>query len=100
MPAWHYELAWSQRRRAAISLPREVADHQAAHDPALAAQLYADADYLAQLRKAPINIEATGSRGRVLSSTGLLMQDRDASQLGECALSLIEAHPLESPEAS
>ena len=30
---------------------REVADHHAADDPALAAQLYADADYLAQLHK-------------------------------------------------
>ena len=35
---------------------REVADQHAADDPALAAQLYADADYLAQLRKAPINV--------------------------------------------
>jgi hypothetical protein len=31
---------------------REVADHHAADDPALAAQLYADADYLGQLLKA------------------------------------------------
>ena len=37
-----------------------------------------------------------GSRGRACSSTGLLVQDRDASQLGECALLLIEAHPLVS----
>ena len=35
---------------------REVADHCAAEDPALAAQLYADADYLTQLRKAPTNV--------------------------------------------
>ena len=35
---------------------REVADHHAADDPALAAQLYADADYLAQLRKASTNV--------------------------------------------
>lgn len=37
---------------------REVADHHAADQPALAAQLYADADYLAQLRKAPTNINS------------------------------------------
>jgi hypothetical protein len=44
---------------------------------------------------------ATGKpRKRVLSSTGLLVQDRSASQLGECALLLIEAHPLVSREAS
>ena len=35
---------------------REVADHHVADDPAAAAQLYADADYLAQLRKAPTDI--------------------------------------------
>jgi hypothetical protein len=35
---------------------REVADHHVADDPAVAAQLYADADYLAQLRKAPTDI--------------------------------------------
>jgi hypothetical protein len=35
---------------------REVADHHAADDPALAAQLYADADYLAQRRKASTNV--------------------------------------------
>ncbi|HZD14376.1 MAG TPA: hypothetical protein VE196_04465 [Pseudonocardiaceae bacterium] len=35
---------------------REVADRHAAEDPALAAQLYVDADYLAQLRKAPTNV--------------------------------------------
>jgi hypothetical protein len=35
---------------------RKVADHHAADDPALAAQLYADADYLAQLHKAPTNV--------------------------------------------
>jgi len=34
----------------------EVADHHVADDPAMAAQLYADADYLAQLRKAPENV--------------------------------------------
>ena len=39
---------------------REVADHHAAHNPALAAQLYADADYLAQLRKVPTNIDGDG----------------------------------------
>lgn len=39
---------------------REVADHHAADDPALAAQLYAEADYLAQLRKAPTNIDGDG----------------------------------------
>jgi hypothetical protein len=39
---------------------REVADHCAAEDPALAAQLYADADYLAQLRKTPINVNGDG----------------------------------------
>jgi hypothetical protein len=42
---------------------REVADHHVADDPAVAAQLYADADYLAQLRKAPTDInrdEITG----------------------------------------
>jgi predicted nuclease of restriction endonuclease-like RecB superfamily len=32
---------------------REVADHYASDNQAIAAQLYADADYLAQLRKAP-----------------------------------------------
>ncbi|MDQ3904880.1 MAG: hypothetical protein M3300_05395 [Actinomycetota bacterium] len=32
---------------------REVADHYASDNQAVAAQLYADADYLAQLRKAP-----------------------------------------------
>ena len=31
---------------------REVADHHASDDPVLAAHLYADADYLTQLRKA------------------------------------------------
>ncbi|MCA1835962.1 MAG: hypothetical protein LC721_06450 [Actinobacteria bacterium] len=36
---------------------RKVADHHVADDPAVAAQLYADADYLAQLRKAPSNID-------------------------------------------
>jgi len=35
-----------------------------------------------------------------ISSTGLLMQDRDTSELDECVLLLIEAHPLESREAS
>ena len=35
---------------------RKVADHHVADDPAVAAQLYADADYLAQLRKAPTNV--------------------------------------------
>jgi len=35
---------------------REVADHHVADDAAVAAQLYADADYLAQLRKAPTNV--------------------------------------------
>ena len=35
---------------------REVADQHAADDPALAAQLYADADYLAQLHTAPTHI--------------------------------------------
>jgi hypothetical protein len=35
---------------------REVADHHAADDPAAAAQLHADADYLSQLRKAPENV--------------------------------------------
>jgi len=34
----------------------EVADHHAADNPAVAAQLYAGADYLAQLRKAPGNV--------------------------------------------
>ena len=37
---------------------REVADHSAADDPAVAAQLYADADYLAQLRKAPGHVSS------------------------------------------
>ena len=37
---------------------REVADHHAADNPAVAAQLYADADYLAQLRKAPANVNS------------------------------------------
>lgn len=32
---------------------REVADQHASDDPTVAAQLYADADYPAQLRKAP-----------------------------------------------
>jgi hypothetical protein len=32
---------------------REIADQLASDDPTVAAQLYADADYLAQLRKAP-----------------------------------------------
>jgi hypothetical protein len=35
---------------------REVADHHVADDSAVAAQLYADADYLAQLRKAPTGV--------------------------------------------
>lgn len=35
---------------------REIADQHASHDPVLAAQLYADADYLAQLRK-PANVD-------------------------------------------
>jgi hypothetical protein len=35
---------------------REVADHHAADDPAVATQLYAVADYLNQLRKAPGNV--------------------------------------------
>jgi hypothetical protein len=35
---------------------REVADQHAADDPAVAAQLYADADYLIQLRKAQTNV--------------------------------------------
>lgn len=35
---------------------REVADHHAADDPAMAAQLYADADYLTQLCKASGNV--------------------------------------------
>jgi hypothetical protein len=39
---------------------REVADHHAADKPALAAQLYADADHLTQLRKAPTNIDGDG----------------------------------------
>ena len=49
---------------------REVADHHAADDPALAAQLYTDADYLAQLPKASTNIDGgngadgAGSRRR------------------------------------
>ncbi|HJT03712.1 MAG TPA: hypothetical protein VJ757_08810 [Pseudonocardiaceae bacterium] len=42
---------------------REVADQHAAEDPALAAQLYADADYLAQLRKAPTNTDGDGGAG-------------------------------------
>jgi hypothetical protein len=37
---------------------REVADDHVADDPAVAAQLYADADYLAQLRKAPTNVNS------------------------------------------
>ena len=37
---------------------REVADHHAAENPAAAAQLYADADYLAQLRKAPGHVDS------------------------------------------
>jgi hypothetical protein len=36
---------------------RKVADDHVADDPVVAAQLYADADYLAQLRKAPSNID-------------------------------------------
>ena len=32
---------------------REVAGQHASDDPTVAAQLYADADYVAQLRKAP-----------------------------------------------
>ena len=34
----------------------EVADQHCSEDPALAAQLYADADYLTQLRKAPTHV--------------------------------------------
>jgi hypothetical protein len=45
---------------------REVADHHAADNPALAAQLCADADYLAQLRKAPTNINGHGEAEDVL----------------------------------
>jgi hypothetical protein len=37
---------------------REVADHHASDDPAVAAQLYADADYLVQLRKAPGHVNS------------------------------------------
>jgi plasmid stabilization system protein ParE len=37
---------------------REVADHHAADNPAAAARLYADADYLAQLRKAPGHVNS------------------------------------------
>lgn len=37
---------------------REVADQHASDDPAAAAQLYADADYLAQLRKAPGHVNS------------------------------------------
>lgn len=37
---------------------REIADHHVADDPAVAAQLYAEADYLAQLRKAPGNLDS------------------------------------------
>jgi len=39
---------------------REVAGHHAADNLAFAAQLYADADYLAQLRKAATNIDGDG----------------------------------------
>ncbi|MBV8993899.1 MAG: hypothetical protein JO287_09405 [Pseudonocardiales bacterium] len=35
---------------------REVADHHVADEPAVAAQLYADADHLTQLRKTPTNV--------------------------------------------
>jgi len=35
---------------------REVADHHAADNPSVAAQLYADAHYLAQPRNAPGNV--------------------------------------------
>ena len=34
----------------------EVADQHCSDDPALAAQLYAEADYLTQLRKAPTHV--------------------------------------------
>jgi hypothetical protein len=51
LPAWH----WDVRKKTL----REVADHHVADDPAVAAQLYADADYLAQLRKAPTNRDET-----------------------------------------
>jgi hypothetical protein len=44
---------------------REVADHRASEDQAVAAQLYADADYLAQLRKAP----GHGSSDEVIDDT-------------------------------
>jgi hypothetical protein len=44
---------------------REVADHRASEDQAVAAQLYADADYLAQLRKAP----GHGSSDEVVDDT-------------------------------
>ena len=80
---------------------REVADHHAADDPALAAQLYADADYLAQLHKASTNVNGDNVwPTTTIPSTGLLMQDRDAPELDECVLLLIETHPLESREAS
>jgi len=36
---------------------REIADRLAAQEPALSAQLYADADYLAQLRKASTDVD-------------------------------------------
>ena len=36
---------------------REVADRLAAQEPALSAELYADADYLAQLRKASRDVD-------------------------------------------
>jgi hypothetical protein len=37
---------------------REVADQHVCDDPAVAAQLYADADYLEQLRKAPGHVNS------------------------------------------
>jgi hypothetical protein len=41
---------------------REIADHHAADDRAVTAQLYADADYLAQLRKAPGDVNRNDKR--------------------------------------
>ena len=48
---------------------REVADKLAPADPAHAAQLYADADYLAQLRKAPVNVSRDEAGARSLDQT-------------------------------
>jgi hypothetical protein len=56
--------------------PREVADQHSTDDPAVYAQLYAGADYLTPLGKAPTYVNGDeGARSCMISSTGLLVRD-------------------------